>query len=117
MRVLLEAEALRGSIDRGGDEWEATVVSAYHRLARVTERGAQLSKQTLPEWEARHDEFHLALISGDDSPLLRRLRLHLPQLVKPYRRHALLVAGSRPDPDEHRQSMDENGGGRGGEVG
>ena len=106
VRVLLEAEALRGSIGRGGDEWEANVVSAYHRLARATERGAQLSKRTLPEWEARHDEFHLALISGDDSLLLRRLRLHLSQLVKRYRRQALVVAGSRPHLEEHRRIME-----------
>ena len=106
VRVLLEAEALRGSIDRGGDEWEATVVSAYHRLARVTERGAHLTKRTLPEWESRHDEFHLALISGDGSLLLQRLRLHLAQLVMRYRRYALAVAGARPHLEEHRRIME-----------
>lgn len=106
MRVLLEVEALRGSILRGGDEWEAGILSAFHRLARATERGAHLSEDTLPEWEIRHDEFHRALIAGDGSRLLFRLRCHLAQLVKRYRRYALAVAGDRPHLDEHRAIME-----------
>lgn len=106
IRVLLEAEALRGSIARGGDEWEGEVVSSFHRLARATTRGAHLAEATRPEWEARHEEFHRALISGDGSRLLLRLRSHLAQLVSRYRRYALAVAGNRAHLDEHRAIME-----------
>jgi GntR family carbon starvation induced transcriptional regulator len=106
VRMLLEGEALRCSIRDGDDAWEAAVVAAYHFLARVTERGAHLSVETLPEWEARHEDFHRALISGAASGLLLRLRSMLTLLVHRYRRFAIATAMHRPHLEEHREIMD-----------
>jgi hypothetical protein len=35
MRILLETEALRQSIEHGDDEWEAEVVASFHRLSKA----------------------------------------------------------------------------------
>ena len=35
MRIMLECEALRESIRNGGDEWEANLIAAHHRLQKV----------------------------------------------------------------------------------
>lgn len=37
-RALLECAALRESIEQGDDEWEARVVSSYHRLSLAEAR-------------------------------------------------------------------------------
>jgi GntR family transcriptional regulator, carbon starvation induced regulator len=106
IRMLLENEALRGSIAAGDDAWEGAVLAAFHRLARVTERGAHLAAETLPEWEARHEEFHRALIAAAGSRLLLRLRANLAVLVGRYRRYAIASAGGRDHLAEHRAIMD-----------
>src|SRR5690242_6876599 len=102
VRMLLESEALRGSIAQGDDAWEAEVVSTFHRLALVTERGAHLADETLPEWEARHEDFHRALISSAGSRLLLRLRAILAQLVRRYRLYAVAAGVNRDHLGEHR---------------
>ncbi|MGP1356018.1 GntR family transcriptional regulator [Roseicyclus sp.] len=64
-RIWLETLGLRESIAQGGQDWEDQVIVAYHRLAR-TERlqDGTISIAVNPEWETRHHDFHLALLSG-----------------------------------------------------
>src|SRR5581483_10528329 len=38
MRLLLEEQGIRRSIERGGVDWEVGVMSAFHRLSKVNER-------------------------------------------------------------------------------
>lgn len=73
VRSELSVTALRWSIERGNDDWEARVVAAYHRLDKVarlmpTEPGIHAA-----EHEARNRAFHAALESACDSPLLLKL--------------------------------------------
>ena len=101
-RLLLDAEALRGSIARGGEEWEARLVATFYKLQRVTERGLHLDPETMPEWELRHEDFHESLIAGDGSRLLFRLRSTLAVLVQRYRRGSY----GRAHLEEHRGIME-----------
>jgi DNA-binding GntR family transcriptional regulator len=102
MRMLLEEAALRDSIATGGDDWETGVVASFHRLERLTQRGAQLSDATLPEWDVAHDSFHRAIIGAASSRLLLRLRASLTQTVRRYRTFALTDASTRDHLGEHR---------------
>ena len=102
VRMLLEEAALRDSIASGSDEWEAAVVTSFHLLCRLTERNAQMSSVTLPEWEVSHDAFHRALIGAASSRLLLRLRASLTQTVRRYRTFALVDASERDHLGEHR---------------
>ena len=102
MRMLLEESALRDSIASGSRDWELDVVAAFRRLEYVTQRGAQFSAVTLPEFDVAHDAFHSALIAAGSSRLLLRLRASLTQTVRRYRTFALIDASARDHLSEHR---------------
>ena len=64
-RIWLETLAMRESIANATQEWEERVILAYHRLARTTRlvEGSN-SNVVNPDWETRHHDFHLALLSA-----------------------------------------------------
>lgn len=88
-RVLLETEALRQSITLGGDDWEASVVAAFHRLSRAEEKLADHDPGTTEEWEKRNRAFHEALISASPSRWIRHFQNILYQQSERYRRISL----------------------------
>jgi DNA-binding GntR family transcriptional regulator len=73
-RCLIESDALRRSIDKGDDAWEAQVVAAYHALMLKAKSVSQLARPLgdadLRALEERHYAFHRALISGCQSQWL-----------------------------------------------
>ena len=85
-RTLLECAAVRDSIEHGDDEWEARVVSAYHKLSRDEERLATDVAGVFDEWELRNREFHDALVSACPSRWLLQFRALLYQQSLRYRR-------------------------------
>jgi GntR family carbon starvation induced transcriptional regulator len=104
-RILLETEALRTSIRAGGDEWEAGLMAAFHRLTRVE---ATLS-QNLPnfqEWEERNRSFHEALIAACDSRWLRYLIGILYRQSERYRHFVLTSNSPRDVHAEHQEIYD-----------
>ncbi|RMX03520.1 GntR family transcriptional regulator [Corticibacter populi] len=67
VRFTIEREALQLSMRNGGDEWEAAVVAALHRLQRYVERkGAEFGLGG-DELDSLHYQFHKVLISGSGS--------------------------------------------------
>lgn len=103
-RTLLECAALRDAIRVGGDEWEAHVVSAYHKLSRAEERLDTDVAGVFAEWEQRNREFHEALVSACPSRWMLHFRSLLYQQLLRYRRLSALtgpVPGSVHE--EHRQ--------------
>ncbi|MFC7050171.1 GntR family transcriptional regulator [Emcibacter nanhaiensis] len=94
IRILLEKEAIRESIEHGDDEWEASVVSSYHILSRATKAFSENPKDEnlLAEWERRHREFHLSLISAAPSAWIRYFLDTAYQQYERYRHMFLEVA-------------------------
>jgi len=85
VRFMAEREALQLSMRHGGDEWEAALVAALHRLQRYVERqGADfgLGDETL---DAVHHQFHAALIGGSGSRRLTELAHDLYKQAHRYR--------------------------------
>lgn len=70
-RQLLEGEALRRSIERGGEDWEERVVVAHFRLD-ILRREIEVDGETTVNvaWEAAHKRFHMALLSACGSKIL-----------------------------------------------
>lgn len=97
-RGLIEVEALRLSIENGDDNWEASLVAAYHRLSKVDGQiGGDLALSDL--FEERNREFHRALIAACPSRWLLQLQSILFQQSERYRRLAVV---KRPqDRDVH----------------
>lgn len=70
LRQVLECRALEQSFAAGDMEWEARVVAAHHRLARVEEKMAKGECSETKTWKLFDWEFHQALISACGSKLL-----------------------------------------------
>lgn len=103
-RTLLECAAFRDSIQYGDDEWEARVVSAYHKLSRAEERLASDVAGVFNEWEERNRAFHEALTSACPSRWILRFQALLYQQAARYRRlSAVTTKVPASVHDEHRQ--------------
>ncbi|MGP6089257.1 GntR family transcriptional regulator [Antarctobacter jejuensis] len=97
VRILLESEALRDSLSRGGDDWEAHVVAAYHSLKLAEDRGTGPQ-----EIEERNRLFHDALVSATPSHWLLDLRGQIYAHHERYRHLSRsLGASGRDTPAEH----------------
>lgn len=113
-RILIECEALRRSIQNGDDDWEASIVAAFHALdlqaRRVKANPADPGSDDLSSLETRHQEFHRVLIAQCRSQRLLELAGQLYAETKRYRLPMLtgraFAAETRDVPLEHRQIMD-----------
>ena len=95
MRILLETEALRQSIEHGDDEWEAEVVASFHRLTKA-EIGVGAD---FPEWEQLNKRFHDALLSACPSRWLLRFYETMYDQHRRYR--ALSIQATNSPRDVH----------------
>jgi DNA-binding GntR family transcriptional regulator len=94
-RVHIETLALRLSIELGGDEWEAGILAAHHRLERRQRNDGLLID---PLWEKLHRAYHVSLISACGLPRLLEFYETLTDNFDRYRRLAVLAAGRHPRP-------------------
>jgi GntR family transcriptional regulator, carbon starvation induced regulator len=84
MRKTLESMALRASIERGDDAWEADVLAAHHRLTKLEAKRQR--REDLDQWEAWHRNYHEALTRACGSPLLLRFCAQLHDQFARYRK-------------------------------
>ena len=92
LRQLLECRALEQSFRTGGDEWEARMVTAHHRLRRMEERMAAGDRSGTEDWKRCDWQFHQALISGCGSRML--IETHAAVFDK-YLRYQLIALSYR----------------------
>jgi len=89
----LEAVAIRWSIERGDDRWEADIVARFHELSK---RQMFAPDGTLDEeWEARNVAFHESLYAACGSPSMKLVCHVLYERHSRYRRLRTL----QQDPD------------------
>lgn len=88
-RVLLETVALQQSIELGDDNWEASVVAAFHMLSRAEEKLGDGTNASREEWEMRNRHFHEVLISASPSRWVRHFQNILYLQSERYRRLSL----------------------------
>ena len=112
-RVLIDCEAMRRSLARADDAWEAQLVGAFHALTLAANRSAE-QREMLPSQdealEARHLEFHHALISACGSRWLMELSGQMYAQTERYRRPSLRSrprwGSARDVQQEHQNLMD-----------
>jgi GntR family transcriptional regulator, carbon starvation induced regulator len=95
MRCLIEIEALRLSMERGGDDWEADIVATLHRLRKFIDRSTAAFREGQVEFDAIHKQFHRSLIAACGSPRLIALQDTLYDQMYRYR---LVMMRSFPRP-------------------
>ncbi|MTH97520.1 GntR family transcriptional regulator [Roseibium sp. RKSG952] len=104
-RLVLEEPMLLESIQRGGEDWEAGIVTAFHRLSRLSNVLQSPKLESLSDWDNRHRAFHAALLDGARSAWQKRL---YHKVMDHLRRHQFHLTVSRVlqarddnrDPDE-----------------
>lgn len=92
-RVGLETMALRLSIERGDDAWEAGILSAHHRLSRRPRSAELLIDEA---WEELHRRYHMSLIAACGLPRLLAFCTVLHDHFDRYRRLAVLQGRRHP---------------------
>jgi DNA-binding GntR family transcriptional regulator len=106
-RIEIEAIALRWSIEKGGIEWEAALLGAFHRLShlRKIERAAPTAMVSAA-WFGEHRSFHTALVAACGSPKLMGIRAALFDQAERYVALSIISKfPTRNDIDEHEQIM------------
>jgi DNA-binding GntR family transcriptional regulator len=100
IRTLIEVEALRLSMQHGGDDWEAGVVAGIHRLRRFVGRSNSSIHEGSEEFDAIHKAFHTSLIAGCGS--LRIIEQHRALYDQAYRYRRIMMH-SFPSAEEFEQ--------------
>ena len=89
LRILIECEALRESMDRGDTAWEGAIVAALHRLRRYAEQNSQGFREGGAEFDTLHKGFHTTLIAECGSP--RMLAAHSDLYDQAYRYRRIMM--------------------------
>lgn len=103
-RAELDALALRWSIQCGDDNWEASLLGAFHRLQKSTKIAGDGSIQA--DWEERHRTFHEALVGACPNKVLLQVRTTLYERAERYRNLSVrYLRAPRDDRGEHEAIM------------
>jgi DNA-binding GntR family transcriptional regulator len=108
MRTRLEIEniALRWSLERGGVDWEANLLSAFHRLSRHAKVEARRPPVISETWREAHSAFHMALLAACGSPTLLAIFSRLFEQAERYVALSIISNGpARDDVGEHMALM------------
>lgn len=97
----IERTAVAEAMRLGDGVWEADLARAIQALSKATRiSGGRMAYS--PEWEARHRDFHLAMVKGCDSPRLIQIWSGLFDQGIRYRRIAQMLDLYHGDtPSEH----------------
>jgi GntR family transcriptional regulator, carbon starvation induced regulator len=105
-RIEIESVALRWSLEKGGVDWEANLLGAYHRLSRQTKIDPSAHDTISEAWWKAHADFHAALVAGCDAPTLLTIRARLFEQADRYVALSIMSKGPlRDDVGEHKQLM------------
>jgi DNA-binding GntR family transcriptional regulator len=102
-RSAIETQLLLTSIEKGGDDWEASLVSAHYRLSKCQVPNSFSQSEAIDLWDAAHTEFHFALIAGTSSIWLMNFARQINAQLQRYRRHIILRI------DRLNRTAEENG--------
>ena len=108
MRTRIEVEniALRRSLENGGVEWEAKLISSFHRLSKQTKRSGSEVGSISSAWSKEHANFHAALVAACGSEMLFQIWSRLFEQAERYVTLSIISNGpQRDDVSEHRQLM------------
>ena len=102
-RCWVEERALRESIEHGDAQWEENIVLANHRLNRTPRSIDDHNYVANSDWEPKHKQFHMALLSACGSSILLKFCGQLYDQNIRYRNISGTVAYSKRNTiDEHK---------------
>jgi DNA-binding GntR family transcriptional regulator len=89
LRSLVECEALRLSMKRGGGAWEGAIVAALHQLKRYAQQNKAGLREGRADFDVLHKAFHRSLIAACGSP--RMLGAHSDLYDQAYRYRRVMM--------------------------
>lgn len=105
-RIEIESIALRWSLQKGGVEWEANLLGAFHRLSRQTKIDPNDPETINEAWSREHAAFHAALVSASGSHTLISILGRLFEQAERYVSLSIMSnAPLRDDVGEHKLLM------------
>jgi DNA-binding GntR family transcriptional regulator len=105
-RIEIESIALRWSLEKGGVEWEADLLGAFHRLSRQTKIDPDNADAINEAWSRAHADFHAALVAACGSQTMMAIRARLFEQAERYVSLSIMAnAPLRDDVGEHKQLM------------
>jgi GntR family transcriptional regulator, carbon starvation induced regulator len=105
-RIEIESIALRWSLEKGGVEWEANLLGAFHRLSRQTKIDPRNPDTINDAWSREHAAFHAGLVLACGSRTLISIRGRLFEQAERYVSLSIMSnAPLRDDVGEHKQLM------------
>lgn len=100
-RAEIESLAMGWSIQHGGDDWEAGLLAACHRLLKLPKLTAD-GHSIAPGWSERHLAFHQALMAGCPNRVVLQLSALLSERAERYRHLSVrYLKTPRDDRAEH----------------
>tara|TARA_B100001063_G_scaffold202729_1_gene196609 strand:- start:95 stop:754 length:660 start_codon:yes stop_codon:yes gene_type:complete len=105
LRILIESDALKLSIENSNPEWEGSLLSAHHKLSLYESEMIQNKNDDRMNWKKYDSEFHQTLVKNCGSKNL--VELH-KLIFEKYLRYQLLVLTFRGKGsiDEHKKLLD-----------
>jgi len=107
MRIVVEKEAVLRAMKQGGDDWEAEVLAALHRLNRYVQRAGKKFGEGKEEFDSLHKSFHTSLLAACGSP--RMLGAHSALYDEAYRYRRVMMRAFEDPADfikAHRELAD-----------
>ncbi len=93
-------------MEKGGVEWEADLLGAFHRLSRQTKIDPANPDAISEAWSKEHADFHAALVAASASPTLLSIRARLFEQAERYVALSIMSSGPlRDDVTEHKNLM------------
>jgi DNA-binding GntR family transcriptional regulator len=89
IRTVIEIEALRLAMQKGGDAWEAGIIAALHQLRKHIERSGRHFSEGSEDFDGLHKGFHTALLDACGSP--RMLAAHSDLYDQAYRYRRVMM--------------------------
>ena len=106
LRLYFEVSAIRDSIERGGEYWEAEILTAYHLLMSTEKSVITSPDDNWTTWSDRHKRFHDSLVAACTSPWLLNFRNILFDQAQRYRKLSMAYQyNQRNKQDEHKRIM------------
>jgi DNA-binding GntR family transcriptional regulator len=105
-RIEIESIALRWTLEKGDLEWEANLISSFHRLSMQTKLSESKPGSISSVWLKEHADFHAALLAACDSETLLLICSRLFEQAERYVTLSIISNGPRRDDvTEHKQLM------------
>jgi GntR family transcriptional regulator, carbon starvation induced regulator len=104
-RCWIDGAAITAGIARSDPEWEEGLLLALHRLARTARLRVEAHGHNA-EWEAKHRQFHRALVGGCGTRWITRISEQLFDAAERYRLFAADSVSERDELQEHRAIVD-----------